>query len=448
MVWRAVDPQTGEELVDEGDERRYLEARPGDTLFCPFECDDCSFRRVTGRWPEGNPHLPDPKERFLLDLIRRANLDAFWSREPGTIADLLRLFKEQAQLGVDLGYPAFGSPGPMPQGYDGGMRVAIGVLYKSLQPGRHEKFLKFSSARKARSVFTNVFLCSEESMRETRALRADKVRTLLSSNPTDAEFFSRFIKGVEARVGQRVKRDMAISIEIMLEFERMTEERWVDACERGDQSELRQLAEWGSYFSCTFCHSLRGWETVLARLESLRAQIVDESKGRAMGVPAHFGLPLYGRFKRCGNANVELLCMIAAETSPGLKPLKWVNRLIGLIDDAGGPRSDWLFQKQDGSRRVMGDFAPIFYDMLRLIQEGGSGLVPDDEEVSESYFLSRSFRRGATTRAQVAGVQPSIVEWVNRWGTGKEAVVKGAMRVVYSEKAQMLEHFLTFSRAL
>ena len=96
----------------------------------------------------------------------------------------------------------------------------------------------------------------------------------------------------------------------------------------------------------------------------------------------------------------------------------------------------------------MGDFAPIFYDMLRLIQEGGSGLVPDDEEVSESYFLSRSFRRGATTRAQVAGVQPSIVEWVNRWGTGKEAVVKGAMRVVYSEKAQMLEHFLTFSRAL
>ena len=61
---------------------------------------------------------------------------------------------------------------------------------------------------------------------------------------------------------------------------------------------------------------------------------------------------------------------------------------------------------------------------------------------------ARSFRRGATTRAQLADVPSSVIEWINRWGTGTEVLVKGPMRIIYSERRLMMEHFLKFSRAL
>ena len=77
-----VDPVTGHEVIDEGDERRFLEARLGDALFCPFECEECAFLRLT----HYSPNKDNPADKWLCDMIRRANLDAFWGREPSTIA--------------------------------------------------------------------------------------------------------------------------------------------------------------------------------------------------------------------------------------------------------------------------------------------------------------------------------------------------------------------------
>ena len=96
----------------------------------------------------------------------------------------------------------------------------------------------------------------------------------------------------------------------------------------------------------------------------------------------------------------------------------------------------------------MSDFNKIFYEYLMEIQEAHPDLIPPDIDVTDAYAISRSFRRGATTRAQVAGVPSDVVDWVNRWGTGQELVVKGPMRVVYTERRQMVDRFLSFSREL
>jgi hypothetical protein len=96
----------------------------------------------------------------------------------------------------------------------------------------------------------------------------------------------------------------------------------------------------------------------------------------------------------------------------------------------------------------MTDFNNQFYDALLEIQMRSPNLIPADLDVLDAYFLARSFRRGATTRAQLAGVSGPIIDWVNRWGTGQEILVKGPMRIIYSERKLMLDHFLTFSRAL
>jgi hypothetical protein len=60
-------------------------------------------------------------------------------------------------------------------------------------------------------------------------MRSDKRRSFLLRNPTDSEWFSCFMTGFEARVGQRTKQDMAISIEVMMEIERLNQEQWAEA---------------------------------------------------------------------------------------------------------------------------------------------------------------------------------------------------------------------------
>jgi hypothetical protein len=429
--------------VDEGDERRYLEARPGDALICPFECDECVFFRLERRWPDWT----DPGTKFLGAHIRRVNLDVFWSRQSGTVRQNLREFKEQAIQGEEFGFAAFDPIGPFDRAYDSGMRAALGVLFKSQRPGRHEAKMKFSAARRARTIHTNVFKASAKGHELSLFVRTDKKRSIVSVNPTDTEFYTMFTIGLESRIGQRVKRDCAVSVELVVELQKMVEKDWEEAVLENDMEKMYDVAEWATYFLCTFCHSLRGWETMKAIISQLRTQIIDEDEALVRGTVSHLGLPLYGRFKSCGNSNSQLLCMIAGVTASGLQPVKWVSRLLECMDTII-PKSDWLFQTRTGARKAMSDFDDVFYESLLEIQKKRKDIIDEEIDVLDDYHLARSFRRGATTRAQLAEVPESIVNWVNRWGTGTEILVKGPMRVIYTERKLMISHFLKFSGAL
>jgi hypothetical protein len=56
----------------------------------------------------------------------------------------------------------------------GGMRAAIGVLRRSNRPEKHEDKLKFSSARKARSVHSNMSMASALGGATAQSVRSDK----------------------------------------------------------------------------------------------------------------------------------------------------------------------------------------------------------------------------------------------------------------------------------
>ena len=81
------------------DKGRHLFARDKDHLMISFQCELCQFR---------NLKVCDPGIRaeyfLLLRTIRRANVDAFWSREPGTVEatrrDSRKLIKVGSQLGL------------------------------------------------------------------------------------------------------------------------------------------------------------------------------------------------------------------------------------------------------------------------------------------------------------------------------------------------------------
>jgi hypothetical protein len=71
-------------LIDkalEDDPKRFQEGRDGDHLMYPFQCEEYHFININGSLPEKK----NAADTLLLSCMRRANIDAFWSREQSTV---------------------------------------------------------------------------------------------------------------------------------------------------------------------------------------------------------------------------------------------------------------------------------------------------------------------------------------------------------------------------
>ena len=108
---------------------------------------------------------------LLMQLIRRALLDAYWARSVRTVAQNFTMIKEGVTHGKLLGINMYGAIGPWPVDYDHGIQTAIHVLLKTQQLGRHEATLKFSAARRARSAATYLWKSSAFSSCKGSVLR-------------------------------------------------------------------------------------------------------------------------------------------------------------------------------------------------------------------------------------------------------------------------------------
>ena len=147
--------EDGFELELDKDKGRHLFARDGYHLMISFQCELCQFRNLKGC----DPGIRD-EDFLLLRIIRRANLDAFWSREPRTVEatrrDSRKLIKVGAQLCLDSILPMMGS---FPVGDPQGMGIAVCMLQRSLDKGRYQHTLQFETVRKLRSAYSNIWNC-------------------------------------------------------------------------------------------------------------------------------------------------------------------------------------------------------------------------------------------------------------------------------------------------
>ena len=133
----------------------YLRGRNGDHTLVPFECDLYIFRKRR----QSEPNLNDNVDLLLLALIRRANLDGFWSTAPGTVNKHRLRLRAGLKLSESLNLK-----GPYLQQcalppYDHcGYKVAIHLLLNSLNPGRnHKNFSQWNTIRKMRTCFSNIY---------------------------------------------------------------------------------------------------------------------------------------------------------------------------------------------------------------------------------------------------------------------------------------------------
>ena len=108
-----------------------MTVRRGDNLITPFQCDLCWFRNLQKRSPKPN----SKSDSLLLAYIRRANLDALWSRSPKTVSGSITGLKKIIATSRDLNFePPLESLGPWLVGDEWGFRLAITILQASQQP--------------------------------------------------------------------------------------------------------------------------------------------------------------------------------------------------------------------------------------------------------------------------------------------------------------------------
>ena len=87
---------------------------------------------------------------MLLVRIRRANLDAFWGREPSTVMRNRQIYERTAEsaISMDIEVDLFESMGPFPIKDNQGMAQACMIFQRSLDSGKNEQYVQFSTVRK------------------------------------------------------------------------------------------------------------------------------------------------------------------------------------------------------------------------------------------------------------------------------------------------------------
>jgi hypothetical protein len=210
-------------LVNEEDKNRFLIARVGDHVLCPFQCELCHFRNIQGRSPmKGKGVLNDAE---TIALIRRANLDAFWSREPTTIGHNLSKVNRLLQIAQELGLdkPPVPRLGPCPVEDDFGMGDAIVLLKHSLDPGVTETTVQYNTVRKIKSAFVNLYHASVDNQGSAIVRGRDGKRFVSMDAPIYSEFLGRFQAGMHNRMGDKKVQYFGLSQGIMQKFQDVME---------------------------------------------------------------------------------------------------------------------------------------------------------------------------------------------------------------------------------
>ena len=434
--------------MKKGDEKRFTVARSGDNLITHFQCDLCVFRNIHKRNPT-ECHA----DELALCCLRRANLDALWSRERSTVSNNARLMRRGNDYNIATGQEGmYPSMGPMPLEDVTGHAVAVQVLLASREAGKyHLDHAQYETIRKYRSVFANCWLSSVKGSAVNISTGRDQrgQPVLLSNCPTDSEWYKRFDKGLKKRMGQDVRSQLGFSIQVMLVMMDRLEERWMELAPGEEKDDVLGVIV---YSLICYCNALRGNEGFKVDLAGLRKHV---RRGLNHATSPHCVAPLLGRFKGEDGERYHLLLM-ASVTASGLQPRKFIELLVERREEQGfyqGP----AFIDQEGNEANSGGYEAIILGVLHDHKLWEDGQEEDSEklfegvEIDEVYGVFRSFKRGAITRAQEAEVRQSDVEFMGRWRKIEQAAGRKPGRSIrehYTELAQMMDARLRFSKAL
>lgn len=311
---------------------RFLQARNGDHVIVPFQCELCHFRNVYGREPEADNY----KDKELFVFARKANLHSFWSREHPTVRnnlkELIRMMKTEKRFGFVCTTPPLG---PFPVNNDPGMKAAIAILDRSLDKGSYGPNVQWATFRKLMSGVRKTSQAGVKGLGDS--VGAYKRNKIWISKAISHQFwFSRFMVGVHKPVGEVKRQDGAFTIQVILQIQVMLELDWTRS-EASSKADRRRTAELGGWFIVGFCCGMRGEEIFLLELADTR-----NSLEAMLGDKAYFKVVLSGRSKanQISGSKFSFSC-INVTSGSGLTSGVWIKHLVQI-------RSE----ESDGSQRI------------------------------------------------------------------------------------------------
>ena len=427
--------------IDKADEDRYILGRDGDHLMgIPFQCDLCHFRNMTGR----NPIAHRKKDEYTMLCVRRANLDALWAREPGTVKSNLSSLRRSNQsgevaFGFDQPLPALG---PFPIGDLCGMKMACLSLDASLRKGRYADHLQWDSMRATPGAISNMWRAGIDSTGGS-VLAKDEKKLYVTSNPARTEWFERFMKGAKLRIGVIKRRNFALTSEMLHALLELLEKNWVESELSSEKKSIEELA---TFVLAEYCAGLRGEEVPLISL----AGMLQYWEATRLHHTPHVMLTLRGLFKGETGERWHLM-PIADETRTRLPVRRWFGRLIGRLVHEEGRTDGWLFQRDNGKRGKISDYDGMFKEYMDRVKDEFPGLIPDNVNPLLDMSLWRSGRRGSTTEVSNQKLDQVAIDMNNRWRKRERA--KGGdpsmgMRELYTQIEHSLFTFLRYSQCL
>ena len=188
--------------------------------------------------------------------------------------------------------------------------------------------------------------------------------------------------GIHKRVGEEVRRDEPISIDVLKEVHRILDKRWNAEIKRRapSQEKLKRIALAGYWFVVGFCQGLRGEEHGLIELEGTFLSL-DNLENPVGNLEKHFESVIAGRTKgnSLSGAKFGIPC-VAVTGKSKLQPGIWAMRYCTLLK-LGGQNGGYLFPGP------MSDYKDMFYSMLEGIQMRRPDLISHSLDVREDFGL-------------------------------------------------------------
>ena len=392
------------------DENKYLVARAGDGLIAPFQCDHCWFINLKQRVP-----LPSSiGDKYELALIRRANLDLFWSRESRTISkvvnQLRQIISRAENAGRRIPLEPF-TPWDLDEFQD--MGIAIIILERSIEKGRlNDKYLQFASIRPLRGAASDVYAATAQATRLRYAMKTSRGDvTHLYDGAMQTNFMERVMKGMKTRMPEDSERNKPFSSVMILYILHHLELEYLDPST--PQARRRMVLMTAAYLCATFGYSLRGCEGLWMDAWRLRSYIhIGKSDPKA----PHVLIALVGRFKAEEGDRMHVLPLANVSRS-GIQYRIWLERLAHLLDQEERTNCP-AFCDEEGYQLTPRCMEDVFHPILERMQLNPKYAeeIPPGLDVRKWWRADRSMRRGAEIEALNAGIGDTTINFVHHWG--------------------------------
>ena len=290
--------------------------------------------------------MENGKDKLLMKYIRRVNLDILWSREKGTVANLMTNYRKSVAADDELGLPSlFPKQGPWEIDDNQGFQVALRIVAVSRSAGVHStEYQQFDTIRKLRTLYSHLYESSAEVATRKIILCTDSGKEFRTTDcPTQSLFFVRFMTGLLHRMGKEVKMDRALDVRILHIILKNLEKV---ACETSDHKVKREAIILGFYLVITFTCSIRGNEGFMIDFNGLIDHVNDGKRVDDMKHP-HIVVTLLGRFKNEWGERWHVM-LAAAKTSSGLEVRKWLEMFLIVMLEEGKHEGPAICE-QDGT---------------------------------------------------------------------------------------------------